>query len=96
MMASVRARAKIALRIGKSIATTVPKVSVRITMAARIPTSSLDSVEGLETFWPSWPPVSTSRPAALAACAPSMIRWASSTVSEPGGLDRVTERYPVD
>ncbi len=50
MMASVRASATIAFRIGSSIATIVPKVSVRMTIAAMIPISSLDSVDGLETF----------------------------------------------
>ena len=49
-------------------------MNVRITIAAMIPTSSLDSVAGLETFWPSWPPVSTSSPAAFAgSAAASMI-----------------------
>ena len=44
------ARAKIAVTIGKSIATIVPKVNVKITIAAMIPISSLDSVEGCDTF----------------------------------------------
>ena len=30
-----------------------------------IPISSLDSVEGLETFWPSWPPVCDLEPGGL-------------------------------
>ena len=38
--------ARTALRIGSSIETTVPNVSVRITIAAMIPISSLDSVAG--------------------------------------------------
>jgi hypothetical protein len=59
----------IAFTIGSSIATTEPNVSVRITMAAMIPMSSLDSVDGLDTFWPSWPPVCTSIPAAWAGLA---------------------------
>ena len=58
MIASDESSATIALRIGSSIETTVPNANVRITIAAMIPISSLDSVEGLETFWPSWPPVS--------------------------------------
>ena len=53
MIASVQASARIALIIGSSIATMVPKVKVRITIAATIPISSLDSVDGLDTFWPS-------------------------------------------
>ena len=52
MIDSVEARARIAVRIGSSIATTVPKVSVRITIAAMIPISSLVSVDGVDTFWP--------------------------------------------
>ena len=50
MIASDASSAKIALRIGSSIETTVPNANVRITIAAMIPISSLDSVEGLETF----------------------------------------------
>ncbi len=59
MIASVESKPRIAVRIGSSIATTVPNVRVRITIAAMIPISSLDSVEVLEIFWPSCPPVST-------------------------------------
>ena len=85
MIASVESSPKIAVMIGSSIAVTVPNVNVRITIAAMIPTSSLDSVAGLETFWPSWPPVSTCSPAALAGlAAASMIVWASSADSCPG------------
>ena len=57
--ANVAANANTAVTIGNSIAVTVPNVNVRITIAAKIPISSLDSVEGLETFCPNWPPVST-------------------------------------
>ena len=53
MIASVESRAKIAVTIGSSIAATVPNVNVRITIAAMIPTTSLDSVAGFETFCPS-------------------------------------------
>ena len=69
MIASVESSAKIAVMIGSSIAVTVPNVNVRITIAAMIPISSLDSVDGFETFWPSWPPVCTSSPAASAGLA---------------------------
>ena len=92
MIASVPSRPTIALRIGSSIETTVPKVSVRITIAAMIPISSLDSVAGLDTFCPSWPPVWTSSPAAFAGSAPSMISSASLTDSSPGLTPSVTER----
>jgi hypothetical protein len=50
MIESVEASARIAVRIGRTIATSVPNVRVRITIAARIPISSLDSVDGLDTF----------------------------------------------
>ena len=93
MIASVEASAKIAVMIGSSIAATVPNVNVRITIAAMIPISSLDSVDGLDTFWPSWPPVSTWSPAASAGfAAASMIVWACATDSEPGGFASVTDR----
>jgi hypothetical protein len=90
--ASVDARAKIAVTIGRSIEVTVPKVIVRITIAAMMPTSSLDSVDGFDTFWPSCPPVSTWRPAASAGfAAASMIACASDLESEPGLTASVTE-----
>ena len=94
MIASVEASAKIAVTIGSSIAVTVPNVSVRITIAARIPTSSLDSVAGLETFLPSWPPVCTSRPAAFAgfAAASMIVSARHATDSEPGLTESVTDR----
>ncbi len=63
---SVVTSAKIAVRIGRTIAVIVPKVNARMNIAAMIPISSLDSVEGFETFSPSCPPVCTSRPAACA------------------------------
>ena len=93
-MASVQRRsARIAVRIGRVIATTVPKVRVRITIAAMIPTTWLDSVEGLEIFWPSCPPVSTSSPAARAGpAAASTIVWASPVESDPGLTESVTDR----
>ena len=53
MIASVEMSAKIAVMIGSSIDVTVPNVKVRITIAARIPISSLDSVAGFDTFCPS-------------------------------------------
>src|SRR5438874_2096648 len=96
MIDSVDARARIAVTIGNSIATTVPKVSVRITIAAMIPISSLVSVDGVDTFAPSWPPVSTWIPAAWAGWAAAlMMAWASSLDSCPGLTDKVTDRYPV-
>ena len=52
MIASVESSAKIALMIGSSIETTVPNVNVRITIAAMIPISSLDSVDGFGDLLP--------------------------------------------
>ena len=92
MIASVSISPTIASRIGSSIDAMVPNVSERITIAAMIPTSSLLSVEGLEIFWPSCPPVSTCRPAALAGAAASTIACASAVVSSPGLTASVTAR----
>jgi hypothetical protein len=50
MIASVDSSPRIAVKIGSTIATTVPNVNVRIAIAAMIPISSLDSVDGFETF----------------------------------------------
>ena len=55
MIASEVSSARTALRIGSTIAATVPNANVRITIAAMIPISSLISVEGLETFCPAGP-----------------------------------------
>jgi hypothetical protein len=74
-MESVVASPRTAVAIGTSIATAVPKVNVRITIAAMIPTSSLDSVDGLDTFRPSCPPVSTCRPAASAGLAAASMMF---------------------
>ena len=66
---------------------------MRITIAAMIPISSLVSVDGVDTFWPSWPPVSTWIPAAWAGLAAAlMMVWASSADSCPGSTDKVTDR----
>ena len=53
MIASVHSSPRSALKIGRNIATTVPKVSVRIAAAAMMPISSLDSVAGTDSFCPS-------------------------------------------
>ena len=70
---SVEASPRIAVTIGSSIATTVPSANVRITIAAMMPISSLVSVDGLDTFWPSWPPVCTWIPAAWAGLAAALM-----------------------
>ncbi len=90
--ASVESRANTAVTIGSNIDVMVPKVIVRITIAAMMPTSSLDSVDGFDTFWPSCPPVSTWSPAACAGlAAASMMSCASDSDSEPGLTASVTE-----
>ena len=66
MIASVSASPMIALMIGRKVATSVPNVNVRITIAAAIPITSLISVAGTDSFEPSCPPVAVSRPAAFA------------------------------
>ena len=43
---------RIAVVIGIAIATAVPNVSSRITIAAAIPTTSLECVAGCDTTWP--------------------------------------------
>ena len=92
MIDSVVISEKIAVTIGISIATTVPNVKVRMNIAARIPMSSLDSVAGLEIFVPRTPPVWTSMPTfSVGPFAASTIFCASSTDSEPGLTDVVTD-----
>jgi hypothetical protein len=51
-MARPVARPRIAVTIGRPIATTVPKAKSRMITAAAIPTASLDRVLGLETASP--------------------------------------------
>ncbi len=70
---NVEINAKIAVRIGNSIAVIVPNVNARMNIAAIIPINSLDSVEGLETFKPSCPPVSTCSPADCAGFAAALM-----------------------
>ncbi len=93
MIASVEASANTAVTIGSTIATNVPNVKARMIIAAMIPINSLDSVEGVETFWPSWPPVCTSKPALLSGFdAVSMMSCACVVLSEPGFTEVVTAR----
>jgi hypothetical protein len=53
--------------------------------------ASLDSVAGLESFWPTYPPTATSRPAALAGSAASSTACASSTPVSPEPVSSATE-----
>ena len=53
MIDSPLTRPKIAVTIGSPIATTVPKVNSSTITAMVRPTTSLECVSGLETFWPT-------------------------------------------
>ena len=57
------ARATAAVRIGRPIATRLPNTSARITIAERLPISSLVLVSGCESSLPIGPPTATWRPA---------------------------------
>ena len=76
---------RIAVAIGMPIATTVPKVKVRISIAARMPITSLVEVSFGESTVPIEPPPSTSMPAFLPGSAASITRcaWASVSSLEP-------------
>ena len=63
------------------MATNVPNVKARMTIAVAMPITSLLSVAGSESSLPTWPPAATSMPARLAGSAVSSIRWAISSVS---------------
>ncbi len=67
---------RIAVAIGMPIATTVPKVKVRISIAARIPIRSLVEVSLGESTDPIDPPPWTSIPAFLPGSAASITRCA--------------------
>ena len=73
-------RPRIAVPIGIPIATTVPKVNVRITIAARIPIRSLLAVSFGDRVEPIDPPATTSMPAFSPGSAASTTRWACSSV----------------
>ena len=53
----------IAVMIGIPIATIVPKLRVRMSIAATIPMTSLDSVSGVDSSAPTGPPAATCIPA---------------------------------
>ena len=67
--------------IGMPIATTVPNVSVRISIAARMPIRSLVDVSLGERVEPIEPPPSTCIPAFTPGSAAFITRCASSSVS---------------
>ena len=52
MIDSPMTRPRMAVTIGKPIATTVPNVSSSTITAIVKPTASLECVSGLDTFWP--------------------------------------------
>ena len=77
--------------IGKPIATSVPKVNARMTIAAAIPITSLLSVSAGESLLPTEPPTATCRPAftpglpaSRTLCAMSSVRVSPLTSSSTG------------
>ena len=89
--ASVIRRPRIAVTIGIVIAVTLPNAITRITIAAPMPTASLLSVDGRESFCPTYPPTAGCSPAWAAGSAASRIFCASSVVVAPDPMFRVTE-----
>jgi hypothetical protein len=86
-----QSRPKIATKIGRTIAVTVPKTRTRMSMAAAMPTSSDVCVSGLESLLPSWPPASTCTPASAAGSrAASSMSCACSFVRSPRATDGTT------
>ena len=85
----------IAVMIGRPMATIVPNVSSSTMTAIVRPTSSLDSVLGFDSFWPRYPPASTSRPAFRAGSASAKSSCARSTDRSLGESRSESEMYPV-
>ncbi len=69
--------------IGTPIATKLPNVSARISIAVSSPTTSLLSVGEGESAVPMVPPAATSMPCLRAAAVASKMRRASSSVTWP-------------
>ncbi len=91
MSARVVSSPRIAVTIGSAIAVTVPNASTRITTAAAMPIASLLSVDGRDSFWPTYPPTAGSSPALAAGSAASRMSWASVVVVPPDPMSSVTE-----
>ena len=92
MVATPMARPNTAVRIGRPMATSDPKVKAIINIAVSRPITSLDSVDCLESAAPTGPPTATSIPIALAGfvaaskttCAVASSSWPLSISSSTG------------
>jgi hypothetical protein len=90
MRPSAVARPSTAVTMGMPIATRLPKVRARISMAAIRPTTSLLSVGDLDRTPPRLPPTLTSTPARRAGAVVSRMAPASSSVTSPLGMSSST------
>ncbi len=88
-------RPRMAVPIGIPMAMNVPNVKVRISIAARIPMTSLVDVSLGERTLPIEPPPTTSMPAFLPGSAAFMTRCAWSVVSVFEPIFRSTEMNAV-
>ena len=88
-------RPVIAIPIGIPIATTLPNVKVRMTIAARMPINSGISLSELDRVEPMDPPASTSIPTFCAGAVASTTAWAISVVSSPLSTSSSTEENAV-
>jgi hypothetical protein len=84
------ARPTTAVMMGMPIATRLPKVSARISMAASRPMTSLLSVGDLDRTPPRLPPTLTPTPALRAGSVVSRMRLAISSVTSPLGMSSRT------
>ena len=82
---------RIAVVIGIAIATAVPNVNSRITIAARIPSTSLAWVLGDDACCPRYPPAEVAMPARSAGAATATRFSACSSVSVSGPALSVSE-----
>jgi hypothetical protein len=90
MRPSAVARPSTAVMMGMPIATRLPKVRARISMAASSPMTSLLSVGDLDRTPPRLPPTVTSTPAFRAGAVVARIESASSSVRSPLGMSSRT------
>ena len=90
MRPSAVARPSTAVMMGMPIATRLPKVSARISMAASRPMTSLLSVGDLDKTPPRLPPTLTSTPAFWAGAVVARMESASSSVTSPLGMSSRT------
>jgi len=95
MMASAVLRPKMAVRIGRPIATRLPNVSASTSIAVSRPTTSLFSVGEGERALPMIPPASTWMPSFWAGLVASKMRRASASVTWPLGIFSSTGVHAV-